>query len=412
MTQDDKTMLALAALAYRGFGNRSEKAIDDALRPWLPKLEAEGLGRWEVVWGPASFHTPTSLVDDAMMYVARQLDRPSGSPPRYAIAIRGTNPVSLFDWIFGDFWVQLQIEWNAADDPSAKTSASTALGLAIIQHMAAEVPPTAGGRLASFGNAVVRVFQKFARDLPEHEPGRLWKDPSSLSDSKRMTEVAGLANGTDKKLRSRAVDELLKHFEGPVARVRRAMEQRVFDAFLRQIEAARDNGTTLLAFLNSVEQNAVVAVTGHSKGGALSAATALWLAETCATERQVEIQCFSFAGPTAGNVSFARRYNARLASRTRRIVNPRDIVPQAFVPEKLQGLIGFYPQLGLAVDLVIQSVANLGYTHVGGELVEIESKSVGSNLVAELIYQHLDAYLKDAAFQDPQWNARSIFIGE
>jgi hypothetical protein len=52
MNLDDKTMLALAALTYRGFGHESEAAIDRALRPWLPKLESEGLGRWDLVWGP------------------------------------------------------------------------------------------------------------------------------------------------------------------------------------------------------------------------------------------------------------------------------------------------------------------------------------------------------------------------
>src|SRR5262249_50891807 len=109
MNQDDKTMLALAALAYRGFAQHSEAAIDRQLRAWLPKLEAEGLGRWDVVWGPATFRTPTSFFDDVMVYAAHQLDRSAGERPRYAIAIRGTNPMSALDWVLGDFWVQLQI---------------------------------------------------------------------------------------------------------------------------------------------------------------------------------------------------------------------------------------------------------------------------------------------------------------
>src|SRR5262249_18961298 len=116
MTQDDKTMLALAALTYRGFGNHSEAAIERALVPWLPLLESEGLGTWDLVWGPATFRTPTSFFDDAMMYVARQRT-PVTPRPRFAIAIRGTNPVSFFDWVFGDFWVQLQIDWNPPGTP-------------------------------------------------------------------------------------------------------------------------------------------------------------------------------------------------------------------------------------------------------------------------------------------------------
>src|SRR5215831_2057343 len=120
MTRDDKTMLALAALSYRGFGSQSEAAIHDALVAWLPKMEAEGLGRWTLVWGPASFRAQTSLVDDAMVFVAKQSDVPPASPPRYAIAIRGTNPVSPFDWVCGDFWVSLQTDWNPAVPSPAK----------------------------------------------------------------------------------------------------------------------------------------------------------------------------------------------------------------------------------------------------------------------------------------------------
>jgi len=128
-------MLALAALAYRGFASHSEAAVDKALRSWLPKLKAEQLGDWDVAWGPATFRTPTSLFDDVMMYLARQLDVPSGERPRYALAIRGTNPISAMDWVIGDFWVNLQID---------SLSASTSLGLAIIQHLAAEQPPSNG----------------------------------------------------------------------------------------------------------------------------------------------------------------------------------------------------------------------------------------------------------------------------
>src|SRR5262249_32969722 len=111
MTDDDKTMLALAALAYRGFGNHSEAAIDRALQPWFSKVKDERLGSWSLVWGPATFRARTSLIDDAMMYVAKREDSSSG-PARYAIAIRGTNPISLFDWVFGDFWVSLETNWG------------------------------------------------------------------------------------------------------------------------------------------------------------------------------------------------------------------------------------------------------------------------------------------------------------
>src|SRR5262245_48647629 len=174
MNRDDKTMLALAALTYRGFGQHSEAAVDKLLRPWLPKLEEEGLGKWELAWGPATFRTPTSLFDDAMMYMARQA-RPSGERARYVVAIRGTNPLSIFDWIFGDLWVRLPIDWTPviSEAAGAKVSASTALGLAIIQHLAAEVPPWRAGKLAAIGSALANAVSDFAELIPEIDPARL-----------------------------------------------------------------------------------------------------------------------------------------------------------------------------------------------------------------------------------------------
>jgi hypothetical protein len=153
-------------------------------------------------------------------------------------------------------------------------------------------------------------------------------------------------------------------------------------------------------------------VTGHSKGGALAAATALWLDETWADAKKVRIECFSYAGPTPGNSAFAERYNKRLASRTRRIVNSLDVVPQAWAPAQLRTLAEIYPELKLALDVLVPSVEDLGYTHVGGEIVEIESHAASPILVANLTHQHLDAYLNAAQFQSRDWNALNIFTGK
>jgi hypothetical protein len=407
MNRDDKTMLALAALTYRGFGLHSEAAVDTVLRRSLPNVEAEGLGRWDLVWGPATFRVPTSFFDDAMMYVAREA-RPAGGRARYVIAIRGTNPVSMFDWVFGDLWVRLPVSWTpAAAGPPALISASTAMGLAIIQHLAAETPPSKAGRLASIGNSIAGVLQELASRAPELEPRTVLTDSAAISDEKLIERIEDLSSGV---MRSQVVSRLSTRFAGLKA-VQAAADRAIFDQLLRQISASQGLGETLLQFLNrAVGQNANVVVTGHSKGGALAIAAALWLAETWAPARQAEVECYSFAGPTAGNAAFAQRYNARLGNRTRRIVNPRDVVPQAWVPENLDALRGFYPILGPAITTLTDAIAPLGHTHVGGELIEVKSKDTPGNLLQKLIYNHLDAYLADAAFQSPKWTAENLFL--
>src|SRR5262249_39535396 len=133
-----------------------------------------GLGQWKIAWGPATFRTPTSLFDDVMMYVAQQVDRPASERERYVLAIRGTNPISALDWVIGDFWVQLQVD---------SLSASTALGLAVIRHLAAEDPPSAGSRLTGFANDIAGALQHFAQMLPELQPEQVLRAPSSLGDA-------------------------------------------------------------------------------------------------------------------------------------------------------------------------------------------------------------------------------------
>jgi hypothetical protein len=396
MNQDDRTMLALAALAYRGFAVHSEAAVDQALRAWLPKLQAEQLGKWDVVWGPATFRTPTSLFDDVMMYLARQLDVPSGERPRYALAIRGTNPISALDWVVGDFWVNLQVD---------SLSASTSLGLATIQHLAAEQPPSNGGRLTALADNVADALQRFATKLPQIQPAEVLESPASVKDDAFIQRINALIKARAKTLRPSFFRRLL-------ARLGNSIERRAYNLLIHRIAATTDPGKKLIEYLNeAVAPNARLAVTGHSKGGALAPAAALWLAENWSPARSTaEISCFSFAGPTPGNADFARRYNARLGASTRRIVNVMDVVPHAWVPDQLIGMQKFYPEIALAFTGVASSVANQGYTHVGNELIEFTPTAPSpSNLLGKIIHHHLDAYLLEARFGS-DWTAAKIFL--
>jgi hypothetical protein len=322
LSPDDRAMLALAALTYRGFTSQTEHGVGVGLRARLAQLEADGLGRWSLVWGPEVFRMPGSFVHDALAYVARE-EAPAGVPPRYVVAIRGTNPVSLSDWFFGDFWVSQLLPWPGAEPHEAKLSGSTRFGLEIVRRL--------GG--------------------------------------------SGLPASVDLGL-----------FDLPLG-----------------------SGATLRTFFAALPKGARVVVTGHSKGGALAVATALWLHEELAESRNLTLECFSFAGPMAGNLAFVRRYDAALAARTRRIVNPLDVVPHAWDAGELRRMADFYPHLALALEALAITVEPLEYRHVGGTLVELPSRPAEPDPHRKIVEQHLDAYLGAARLPPERWSAGSIF---
>src|SRR5258706_458728 len=68
---------------------------------------------------------------------------------RYVVAIRGTNPVSAFDWLFGDFWACQVMQWPFTTEPAA-VSLSSALGLAVLQRLRSErLDGASGGPLGA-----------------------------------------------------------------------------------------------------------------------------------------------------------------------------------------------------------------------------------------------------------------------
>lgn len=412
MRIEDKTMLALAALSYRGYGNHNEAMVAKYLDPWLPGLADEGLGTWRRVWGPACFRAPTSFVDDAMVYVAKRADASANDPPHYAVAVRGTNPISLFDWVFGDFWVRYRVGWDG--DATVPVSASTALGLAIVQNLTATEPASEFGSLAHFANGVTSALQGVGFHVAELLPDALLGRPDLFDDDVVLQRIADFTSAATQHVGSGVFGRLLDHFDGDLDSVRDLVQQRVFTRVLAAVRASRDEGSTLLDFLTSaaVEPGATVSVTGHSKGGALAVATALWLHETWAPQKGGTVECFSFAGPTAGGADFVARFETALGSRTRSVVNRCDVVPHAWAVDDLQHIGDLYPALDVPTELLAQAVDRLEYAHVrGAEVVEFGTRPrPGRPLVEELAYQHLDAYLLEAGFRAPRWNARAIFL--
>jgi len=386
------TMLSLAAVTYRGI-NLIAPEPRKSLR--LRALMEECIGRisvlenkWKIVWGPASFSAASPGLDDAAMYVAECVDNPS----KLVIAIRGTNPLSIQDWIFGDLMVSHQVDWPYGDPAAtegSKISASSAYGLGILQHLR--------------WNATATGVAPSAAAL----------EPPAQSNS-----LEDLIHTVRLRLSSLAAAATGQTFEAQVKELGAAKN---FDplALLKQTDADAGAGISLKQFLRSrAAAKLDVSVTGHSKGGALCSTVALWLADTQGAQTQASeewdrnrnatIQYYSFAGPTAGNDVFAKHSDAVLNKNCCRVWNDHDIVPRAFLPDKLKEISALYELKGLEekvvaelVDRVSKDVKDLNYRQVCGTSTELKCQLIPSTpFPLQIIHQHLDSYLQHYGLDD------------
>ncbi len=174
-------------------------------------------------------------------------------------------------------------------------------------------------------------------------------------------------------------------------------------------------GQTLKAFLKqrvSEAPKSEIYVTGHSKGGALSSTVTLWLTDTQGPtiapkeswdpENRATIRCYSFAGPTAGNASFADYSDARLGADCRRVWNRMDIVPRGFVASELRRISSDYGLTGLAatainelVERVADQAEKFNYKQICGTGMMLDCPlEANLSFPLQIVHQHMDSYLK------------------
>jgi Lipase (class 3) len=375
----DQEMLTLAAIAYRGINLVLPEALKRAhLRRAMDACMATFTAvkdKWTIVWGPASFSVVSPGLDDALMYVAQSADLQN-----LAIAIRGTNPISLTDWVFGDLMVTHQVSWaygDTTDIKDAKISASSALGLGILQRL-------------RWDDAVLGATLSAPR-------------PASLD---------GWLHAVQARLQSSTAASALQKFASNLG----SAQPENFDpaALLQELPASQPaSGADLKGFLRGhVEKypNAEIYVTGHSKGGALSPTLALWLADTRGPQadkaeewdpnKKTAVYAYAFAGPTAGNQEFAKHSDGVLTG-CHRIWNKMDVVPYAFVVDDLQRFKAVYNlnpaeravQDGL-INRLIAEVASLNYTQICGAGTPFSGALIPNLPFAlQLVHQHMDSYL-------------------
>ncbi len=168
-----------------------------------------------------------------------------------------------------------------------------------------------------------------------------------------------------------------------------------------------------------------VTVSGHSLGGALSPAVALWLADTQKEwdhHTRAAISVYAYAGPTPGNDHFADYINHRLGDRLQRIANPLDVVTHAWNVCDLADVKALYtPELSRntlwdkAVDVFIAETNGVHYRQIDPNVLELPGKVKEElvwwllpdlvNYVGQVVYQHTLAYFELLEVEYPESTA-------
>ena len=393
---DAQVMLTLAGLTYRGFADiRSGEPHADILAQGV----LDGLGtlgpvkdNWDLVWGPVTSRGPRAVFDSSAMYVVRER-RP---PHRYVVAIRGTNPVSASDWLLGDLWVTTTVPWPYAPPDGAALSASTAVGLATLQAMRAPAVASTLARVATLPPAT-RMAEHSMTEFLEH--------------SKQF--AAGILETIQSRLQP-----------GEAARGIPTLDLRP----TLSAPAPASGDPDLLTFLKTESDAAPdalnIVVAGHSKGGALAPALALWLEEARAsgaaaerwdTKGSAQVSCYAFAGPTPGNAAFAARVGRMLGARYQHLRNAKDIVTHAWQDDELRAIPGLYGVRSKVLDPLIRLIASqvqqFGYAQTPAFVRSfVGGLGRGRPFGVQFIHQHMEAYLEEIGLAAGGIHAADFFF--
>lgn len=176
-------------------------------------------------------------------------------------------------------------------------------------------------------------------------------------------------------------------------------------------------------------------ITGHSLGGTLTPAMAMWLHDirkpihgegSWDEDDRVRIHAYPVAGLTPGNAGFAKYFDKHFAPSAtnccERIWNYLDVAPHCWDETLMADLPTLYEPYGIeplpwekiAIDAATKAGKGMGYKHVVPNAKPMEGSS-GTNVhqayLGEAIYQHSAAYLKLAGLAE-QVDLDAILNGE
>ena len=386
---NEQTMLTLAMASYAGFfdtgTNRMVEATlthqVEALLQTLPPLQKD----WELAFGPVTYRLPWTPVDQDMMFAVRS----RSEPHRYVIAIRGTNPLSVFDWAVEDAWVGTLVPWQgpkalsrASAGAEPRVSMATALGLGVLLKMHGH-----SGVGAALHNSV-----------------------SHLS-----TALTHLTQNAPRPLRKLGTGPLARRFETAGERV---------SSLFGLSEPASQTGGRVTDFLREAVLKAdaplEVNVVGHSLAGSLAPTLALWLAETQGSfdvgsekpwdpNHTATVMSYSYGGPTQGDAHFAHWAEEFMGERVFRFANSLDIVPHGWNKEDLIQTPSLYgesvsplPGFKAVVKLFHALTRNKGYTHIHADQPALKGtvNPRKTRFMEQMVYQHVDAYFELMGLSD------------
>jgi hypothetical protein len=127
------------------------------------------------------------------------------------------------------------------------------------------------------------------------------------------------------------------------------------------------------------------------------------------------VSCYAFAGPTPGNAGFAERIDRRFGKHHHHVRNMNDVVSSAWQVDDLERIASVYrgrePLLTSLVPDIIAAVQDLNYRHAEAGVVKFSGGlDPARSFVAELIHQHVEAYLEELGLSDEGIHAITFFL--
>ncbi|MGE5583621.1 MAG: lipase family protein [Bacillota bacterium] len=177
------------------------------------------------------------------------------------------------------------------------------------------------------------------------------------------------------------------------------------------VNVLTDNGITIGAFLQNQVKRATTPVTiyftGHSLGGAMAPALALYLHDHWPAGQAKPLwKVYGFAGPTAGNGPFASHSNRFLGADCKIYQNPFDVATHVWDLRSMEKLPSLYaplkmPNILLKIlqKIAIPAIKDKNYTQLEVKQPEIPSRIIINQFIddylPEMIYQHLLPYFAE-----------------